>query len=638
MLVPSKGDDFRIFDYDATPENGKFNKHAKALAFGELVDKPISATKKNTFVVYLGAVIARIGAFAYGGISFPGDGLSHSAALMIYPEDFGNRTITAGTKDPYANPITVTVNEVGVGGHISLSLNGAAGASSVTMKYSTDALEVEYDGGGNIGYGALIKFTAKKIGGVQPVTAIAAVSPLLVGSTSPDLSAGSLALKGNGDFVPIYIGSVYGTNEIFFRATTEHCNAIESTMPVSQSTTHAGYFAVIARAVAATPNPSGCVITVSDGTSNLPLVVSNTYKGVLGTPVIAETPTITQSSAPDEITVGPDGAMWFAELDAGQVGRIEATGSSPTEKEFGLPSPAASALPGTGGINTGPDGRLWWTDLRSRVGSLTTAGVGTAYPVTAPSGSPTPQPSMIVAGSDGNLWFSECGGAAIGEITPAGVLASHARSTRGNEADVALGPDGNVWFTDNANSRIGYVTPSGIVTEFPTKTAGAFPWGITAGPDGEMWFAECAGGTGNGAIGKVPIGATSSSQITEYSSGMTGAQPNDITTGPDGALWFTYCNASTGGPLSGKYVIGRITTSGVITEYAVPSANANPAGIAAGPDGAVWFTELGASAIGRLSLQSSARVRWPHAALRPNRYASSANRSRAHARLLDARR
>ena len=36
--------------------------------------------------------------------------------------------------------------------------------------------------------------------------------------------------------------------------------------------------------------------------------------------------------------------------------------------------------------------------------------------------------------------------------------------------------------------------------------------------------------------------------------------------------------------------IGRITTSGIITEYPVPTANSYLY-ITAGPDGALWFTD-----------------------------------------------
>ena len=62
-----------------------------------------------------------------------------------------------------------------------------------------------------------------------------------------------------------------------------------------------------------------------------------------------------------------------------------------------------------------------------------------------------------------------------------------------------------------------------------------------------------------------------------------GAGPAGITAGPDGALWFTEIGANK---------IGRITTLGVVTnEFTVPTANSDPVFISVGPDGALWFTE-----------------------------------------------
>jgi hypothetical protein len=71
-----------------------------------------------------------------------------------------------------------------------------------------------------------------------------------------------------------------------------------------------------------------------------------------------------------------------------------------------------------------------------------------------------------------------------------------------------------------------------------------------------------------------------------------GSKPFEITAGPDGALWFTEFGASK---------IGRITTAGVVTnEYATPTPSAGPIGITTGLDGNLWFTESSVGKIGRL--------------------------------------
>jgi hypothetical protein len=94
-----------------------------------------------------------------------------------------------------------------------------------------------------------------------------------------------------------------------------------------------------------------------------------------------------------------------------------------------------------------------------------------------------------------------------------------------------------------------------------------------------------------GAVSAAPaIAASPPGTITNYTGpGISG--PNGIAAGPDGALWFT--NA-------GNNSIGRITTNGIVTYYTGPGIS-DPRGIAAGPDGALWFTNAGNNSIGRIT-------------------------------------
>ena len=109
-------------------------------------------------------------------------------------------------------------------------------------------------------------------------------------------------------------------------------------------------------------------------------------------------------------------------------------------------------------------------------------------------------------------------------------------------------------------------------------------------------------------------------------------RPEGIAVGPDGALWFTnYVSNSIGrithqrrghqlhGPQHRRTRAGSlrdptahfgspttpvirlvaISTSGVVTNYTDPSIS-GPEGIAAGPDGALWFTNSRENSIGRI--------------------------------------
>src|SRR5438552_2044428 len=53
-----------------------------------------------------------------------------------------------------------------------------------------------------------------------------------------------------------------------------------------------------------------------------------------------------------------------------------------------------------------------------------------------------------------------------------------------------------------------------------------------------------------------------------------------VAAGPDGNLWFTEHDVNK---------IGRITPAGVVTEFPIPGVG--PDSITAGPDGQLWFTE-----------------------------------------------
>jgi streptogramin lyase len=81
--------------------------------------------------------------------------------------------------------------------------------------------------------------------------------------------------------------------------------------------------------------------------------------------------------------------------------------------------------------------------------------------------------------------------------------------------------------------------------------------------------------------------------IDEFSIPTASSLPFGITAGPDSNLWFTEVGANK---------IGRITTAGIITgEFSIPTASSLPYGITVGPDGNLWFTERAGNNIGRIT-------------------------------------
>ncbi len=309
------------------------------------------------------------------------------------------------------------------------------------------------------------------------------------------------------------------------------------------------------------------VVTATDGGGSVS--VSTAASGMAGTP--AAEYSLPSESSPTGIAAGPDGDLWFADLDSNKIGKITTSGAV---TEYSLPSGSSPH-----GIVAGPDGNLWFTEYgNGKIGKITTSGAITEYSL--PSGS---EPIAITAGPDKNLWFTEYGTDKIGKITTSGTITEYGPLPSGSGPWViTAGPDGNLWFTDVDTDKIGKITTSGAITEYGPLPLESGPAGITAGPDGNLWFTDW----GTSKIGKI----TTSGTVTEYSIAKASSPAYGIVAGPDGNLWFTMSNTSK---------IGKITTSGTVTEYSLPSGS-DPLGIAVGSDGDLWFADGGKSKIGKM--------------------------------------
>jgi streptogramin lyase len=76
---------------------------------------------------------------------------------------------------------------------------------------------------------------------------------------------------------------------------------------------------------------------------------------------------------------------------------------------------------------------------------------------------------------------------------------------------------------------------------------------------------------------------------SEFGTAASTSTPTGVAAGPDGNVWFTE---------SALGNIGQITPSGQLTEFPVPTPDSEPTSIAKGPDGNLWFTEYLGNRIG----------------------------------------
>ena len=300
------------------------------------------------------------------------------------------------------------------------------------------------------------------------------------------------------------------------------------------------------------------------------------------------------------IASGPDGTMWFTNNANNSIGRITPTGAV---TYFAVPTTSASAStggPGLFAIAAGPDGNMWFTEFfENLVGKITPSGVITTYPVPTANA----MPMGITAGPDGNIWFVLDDASGIGRITPEGVITEFPIPTPGATGPATItsdngclmcgfmmtaGPLDSLWFTIPAANRVGQITMTGVVTTMPVTTAppasttGTIPsiGAITDGDDGNLWITQ----NSDGKITRL----TTAGVATAFALPSANAHPSSITPGPDGSLWI---GNGTGNALI-KFVGLGVKSTPVITEFTIPTAGAMPTSVALGADGSVWFTSL----------------------------------------------
>lgn len=184
-------------------------------------------------------------------------------------------------------------------------------------------------------------------------------------------------------------------------------------------------------------------------------------------------------------------------------------------------------------------------------------------------------PLGLTAGPDGAVWFVESNQPKIGRITPAGELTEYALGEPFVVPnDITAGPDNALWFSDGSCECVGRITLEGkataITTGYPSNGSAA----IVAGPDGALWYTAVgsAGDGGNeGAIVRVtPAGEVMHFPLARY--------PMDLVVAGDQIYVATVGGVMRIDPAGATTTFWRLTTDSAL-------------GLAAAPDGTIWFTE-----------------------------------------------
>lgn len=317
----------------------------------------------------------------------------------------------------------------------------------------------------------------------------------------------------------------------------------------------------------------GVRIDAAAGAGNLP---GTPAKIRVRAPRFTETSIPTSGSLPEAIAAGPDGRMWFCEFGTGKVGvaqtrplRVVAEYSTQYDNPYN--------------IAAGPDGAMWVSNWNASGGitRITTQGAVTPYALPVNT-----YPAAIANGPGGKLWFGSVNLNYVSWIATSGALGPQYALPAGNNYPLhsTLGPDDNQYFSLEGSGEIAQVTSIGVIAHlYAIPGTQPSPEDIVAAPDGKLYLVD---NHQNAVFAMTTSGTFSRWKVPSGDSAASGP----LAVGPDGKIWFV---TSSG--------IARLNpNTGSIFLVPFPVAGSGGAGLALGPDGALYATESATNQIARM--------------------------------------
>lgn len=240
-------------------------------------------------------------------------------------------------------------------------------------------------------------------------------------------------------------------------------------------------------------------------------------------------------------------------------------------RQYHLPTRAAEPFD----IARGPGNTIWFTEFKAdKIGRISPNGTITEFRVPTRGA----EPYQITASPDGTMWFTEYNTARIGRVNAEGRV-SEVRMPHGSAGGLGLTTtrDGTVQVADPAGA-IDHILPAGTVIRTPLPPGSGIPFAVARAAGG-TWVTEFRGYFEHG---RVLVHLTTSARPRSLTLADPASNVDALAAGPGGALWFTDYGTSQ---------IGERAPDGKLRLFTDPSPYAGLNDITAGPDGAMWFTE-----------------------------------------------
>lgn len=202
--------------------------------------------------------------------------------------------------------------------------------------------------------------------------------------------------------------------------------------------------------------------------------------------------TLTLPSAPNDLAFDKQGHIWFTELNADALGRLDPR--SGTLWQYPLSAKKSTQACTPYGITVDPQGRVWFTEASAnQLGRLDPA-TGRVSFYTMPDTSTALM--EIASDAHGIIWATSFSSGLLlsfnpttGKFTP--YYAPSPGGSTGGLYGLAITPTGQVWVTISAINVIARLDVAARRFVYYTiPTSGSLPLGVVIGANNSLWFTE----------------------------------------------------------------------------------------------------------------------------------------------------
>ena len=200
--------------------------------------------------------------------------------------------------------------------------------------------------------------------------------------------------------------------------------------------------------------------------------------------------TLTLPSAPNDLALDKHGNVWFTELNAGAVGRLDPHSGHIQQYPLSAKKNAQSLNPY--GVAVDPQGMVWFTESSiNHVGRLDPATDQISYFTMQGLAAPLME---IASDPQGAIWITSFSSGLLLSLNPkTGKFTPYYAPSSSGLYGLAITPTGQVWVTiaaENVIARLDVAANRFIYYAIPTSAS--LPLGVVVGANSTLWFTEAA--------------------------------------------------------------------------------------------------------------------------------------------------